>query len=33
MVPHSVLILDALPLTAAGKIAKPQLREMAAARA
>jgi acyl-CoA synthetase (AMP-forming)/AMP-acid ligase II len=32
MVPQSVLILDALPLTAAGKIAKPQLREMAAAR-
>ena len=33
MVPRSVLILDALPLNANGKIAKPQLREMAAARA
>jgi len=32
MVPRSVLILDALPLNANGKIAKPQLREMAAAR-
>ena len=31
MVPRSVLILDALPLNANGKIAKPQLREMAAA--
>jgi acyl-CoA synthetase (AMP-forming)/AMP-acid ligase II len=26
-----VLILDALPLNSSGKIAKPQLREMAAA--
>jgi acyl-CoA synthetase (AMP-forming)/AMP-acid ligase II len=33
MVPRSVLILDALPLNANGKIAKTQLREMAAARA
>jgi long-chain acyl-CoA synthetase len=33
MVPRSVLILGALPLNANGKIAKPQLREMAAARA
>jgi acyl-CoA synthetase (AMP-forming)/AMP-acid ligase II len=33
MMPRSVLILDALPVTANGKIAKPQLREMAAARA
>ncbi len=33
MVPRSVLVLDALPLTANGKIAKPRLREMAAARA
>jgi acyl-CoA synthetase (AMP-forming)/AMP-acid ligase II len=33
MVPHSVLVLDALPLNANGKIAKPRLREMAAARA
>jgi acyl-CoA synthetase (AMP-forming)/AMP-acid ligase II len=33
MVPRSVLILEALPLNANGKIAKPQLREMAAARA
>ena len=33
MVPRSVLILDALPLTASGKIAKPRLREMAAAGA
>jgi acyl-CoA synthetase (AMP-forming)/AMP-acid ligase II len=33
MVPRSVLVLDALPLNANGKIAKPQLREMAAARA
>ncbi len=32
MVPRSVLILDALPLNANGKIAKPKLREMAAAR-
>jgi long-chain acyl-CoA synthetase len=32
MVPRSVLILDALPLNANGKIAKPQLREIAAAR-
>ncbi len=31
MVPRSVLILDALPLNANGKIAKPQLREAAAA--
>ncbi len=30
MVPHSVLVLDALPLNANGKIAKPRLREMAA---
>jgi acyl-CoA synthetase (AMP-forming)/AMP-acid ligase II len=33
MVPHSVLILDALPLNSSGKVAKPQLREMAAAGA
>jgi acyl-CoA synthetase (AMP-forming)/AMP-acid ligase II len=33
MVPSSVLILDALPLNANGKVAKPQLREMAAAHA
>ena len=33
MVPRSVLVLDALPLNANGKIAKPRLREMAAARA
>ena len=33
MVPRSVLILDALPLNANGKIAKPQLREMVPARA
>ena len=33
MVPHSVLVLEALPLNANGKIAKPRLREMAAARA
>ena len=33
MVPRSVLILDALPLNANGKIAKPRLREMAAAGA
>ena len=33
MVPHSVLVLDALPVNANGKIAKPQLREMVAARA
>jgi long-chain acyl-CoA synthetase len=32
MVPRSVLIVDALPLNANGKIAKPRLREMAAAR-
>jgi long-chain acyl-CoA synthetase len=32
MVPRSVLILDALPLNANGKIAKPQLRDMVAAR-
>lgn len=32
MVPRSVTILDALPLNANGKIAKPQLRDMAAAR-
>ena len=32
MVPRSVLLLDALPLNANGKIAKPRLREMAAAR-
>lgn len=31
MVPASVLILDALPLNANGKIAKPRLREMALA--
>jgi long-chain acyl-CoA synthetase len=31
-VPRSVLVLDALPLNANGKIAKPRLREMAAAR-
>jgi acyl-CoA synthetase (AMP-forming)/AMP-acid ligase II len=31
MVPRSVLILDALPLNSNGKIAKPRLREMAAA--
>jgi len=30
MVPHSVFVLDALPLNANGKIAKPRLREMAA---
>lgn len=33
MVPRSVLMLDALPLNSSGKIAKPQLREMAAAGA
>jgi acyl-CoA synthetase (AMP-forming)/AMP-acid ligase II len=33
MVPRSVLILDALPLNQNGKIAKMQLREMAAVRA
>jgi acyl-CoA synthetase (AMP-forming)/AMP-acid ligase II len=33
MVPRSVLILDALPLNANGKIAKPQLRELAVTRA
>jgi long-chain acyl-CoA synthetase len=33
MVPRSVLILEALPLTSSGKIAKPRLREMAAAGA
>jgi long-chain acyl-CoA synthetase len=32
MVPRSVLLLDSLPLNANGKIAKPRLREMAAAR-
>lgn len=32
MVPCSVLVLDALPLNANGKIAKPRLREMAATR-
>jgi acyl-CoA synthetase (AMP-forming)/AMP-acid ligase II len=32
MVPRSVLILDALPLNSSGKIAKPRLREMVAAR-
>jgi acyl-CoA synthetase (AMP-forming)/AMP-acid ligase II len=32
MVPRSVLVLDALPLNANGKIAKPRLREMAADR-
>jgi long-chain acyl-CoA synthetase len=32
MAPSSVLVLDALPLNANGKIAKPRLREMAAAR-
>jgi long-chain acyl-CoA synthetase len=31
MVPRSVLIMDALPLNANGKIAKPRLREMATA--
>jgi long-chain acyl-CoA synthetase len=33
MVPRWVLVLDALPVNASGKIAKPRLREMAAARA
>jgi long-chain acyl-CoA synthetase len=33
MVPQSVIVLDTLPLNANGKIAKPQLREMAAGRA
>jgi long-chain acyl-CoA synthetase len=33
MVPRSALVLDALPVNANGKIAKPQLREMVAARA
>jgi long-chain acyl-CoA synthetase len=33
MVPRRVVVLDALPLNANGKIAKPRLREMAAARA
>jgi acyl-CoA synthetase (AMP-forming)/AMP-acid ligase II len=33
MMPRSVLLLDALPLNPSGKIAKPQLREMAAAGA
>lgn len=33
MVPRSVLLMDTLPLNANGKIAKPWLREMAAARA
>jgi long-chain acyl-CoA synthetase len=32
MVPRSVLVLDALPVNASGKVAKPQLREMAAAQ-
>jgi long-chain acyl-CoA synthetase len=32
MVPRSVLVLDALPLNASGKIAKPALRKMAAER-
>jgi long-chain acyl-CoA synthetase len=32
MVPSSVLVLDALPLNANGKVAKRRLREMAAAR-
>ena len=32
MVPRSVHVLDALPLNANGKIAKPRLREMAAVR-
>jgi len=32
MVPRSVLVLDMLPLNASGKIAKPQLRDMVAAR-
>jgi acyl-CoA synthetase (AMP-forming)/AMP-acid ligase II len=31
MVPRSVIILDALPLNANGKVAKPRLREMATA--
>jgi acyl-CoA synthetase (AMP-forming)/AMP-acid ligase II len=33
MVPRSVLILDALPLNSNGKVAKPRLREVAAAGA
>ena len=33
MVPASVVILDALPLNSSGKVAKPRLREMAAAAA
>jgi len=33
MVPASVVILDALPLNPSGKVAKPRLREMAAAAA
>jgi len=33
MVPRRVRVLDALPLNANGKVAKPRLREMAAARA
>jgi len=33
MVPRSVLLMDALPLNASGKIAKPRLREMAATQA
>ena len=33
MVPNSVVILEAMPVTANGKIAKRQLREMAAPRA
>ena len=32
MVPRSALLMDALPLNANGKIAKPRLREMAAAQ-
>jgi long-chain acyl-CoA synthetase len=32
MVPRSVLLLDALPLNANGKVAKPQLREIAVAQ-
>ena len=33
MVPRSVLLLDKLPLNANGKIAKPRLRDLAAAGA
>jgi len=33
MVPHSVVILEAMPVTANGKIAKRELREMAVPRA